>query len=221
MNCKVSDIVLKGENKLSGSQGIGGIVGTAFDLISNCTATADITVAGDGGACAGLIAGGTTMSSIVNCEAVDGSIVAEGSAIWGIGAVCGAPWGAAEICGCTAKDISITVSGKGNRLVGGLVGFGGTYDPAAPAQISGCTVDHVAIAVSNTTTAVGSLIGGGKEMMEDSDIMSAFEIHDCAVSGSITGGGEYTDAVVGDPACAVSVDCKSDMIIENALPDAA
>ena len=221
MNCKVSDIVLKGENKLSGSQGIGGIVGTAFDLISNCTATADITVAGDGGACAGLIAGGTTMSSIVNCEAVGGSIVAEGSAIWGIGAVCGAPWGAAEIRGCTAKDTSITVSGEGNRLVGGLVGFGGTYDPAAPAQISGCTVDHVAIAVSDTTTAVGGLIGGGKEMMEGSDVMSAFEIHDCAVSGSIVGGGEYTDAVVGDPACAVSVDCKSDMTIEKALPDAA
>ena len=94
MNCKVSDIVLKGENRLSGSQGIGGVVGTAFDLISNCTATAEITVAGDSGACAGLIAGGTTMSSIVNCEAIGGSIVAEGNAVWGIGAVCGAPWGA-------------------------------------------------------------------------------------------------------------------------------
>jgi len=40
------------------SQGIGGIVGTGFDLISDCTATADITVTGDDGACAGLIAGG-------------------------------------------------------------------------------------------------------------------------------------------------------------------
>ena len=38
MNCKVSGITLKGENKLSGSQGIGGIVGTGFDLISDCTA---------------------------------------------------------------------------------------------------------------------------------------------------------------------------------------
>ena len=80
MNCKVSDITLQGENRLSGSQGIGGIVGTGFDLISNCTATADITVFGDDGACAGIIAGGTTMSSIVNCEVVGGSIVAEGNA---------------------------------------------------------------------------------------------------------------------------------------------
>ena len=221
MNCKVSDIALKGENRLSGSQGIGGIVGTAFDLISNCTATADITVVGDGGACASLIAGGTTMSSIENCEAIGGSIVAEGNAVWGIGAICGAPWGAAAISGCKVSGTSITVSGKENRLVGGLVGFGGSYEPAAPAQISGCTVDQITITVSDTTTAVGGLIGGGKEMMEGSDVMSAFEIMDCSVSGSIVGGGEYTDAVVGDPACAVSVDCQSDMQLSDAASDAA
>ena len=221
MNCKVSDITLQGENKLSGAQGIGGIVGTGFDLISNCTATADITVIGDDGACAGIIAGGTTMSSIVNCEAVGGSIVAEGNATWGFGAICGAPWGAPQITGCKVSGTSITVTGEGNRLVGGLVGFGGTYDPASPAQITGCTVENVAITVSDTTKAVGGLIGGGKEMMEGSDVMSSFEIRDCSVSGSIVGGGEYTDVVVGDPACAVSVDCQSDMIISEAAPDAA
>ena len=221
MNCKVSDITLKGENKLSGSQGIGSIVGTAFDLISNCTATADITVAGDGGACAGLIAGGTTMSSLANCAAVDGSITAEDNAVWGIGAVCSAPWGAAEITGCRASGTSIAVSGEGNRLIGGLVGFGGAYAPSAPAQISGCTVEQVSIIVSDTTTAVGGLIGGGKEMMEGSDVMSSFAISDCSVSGSIVGGGEHTGAVVGDPACAVSVDCRSDVSITEALSDAA
>ena len=47
MNCKVEGIDLIGENKLTGMQGIGGIVGTGFDLISDCTATADITVLGD------------------------------------------------------------------------------------------------------------------------------------------------------------------------------
>ena len=221
MNCKVSDITLQGENKLSGAQGIGGIVGTGFDLISNCTATADITVIGDDGACAGIIAGGTTMSSIVNCEAVGGSVVAEGKATWGFGAICGAPWGAPQITGCKVSGTSITVSGEGNRLVGGLVGFGGTYDPSSPAQITGCTVENVTIIVSNTTTAVGGLIGGGKEMMEGSDVMSSFEIHDCSVSGSIVGGGEYTDAVVGDPACAVSVDCQRDMSITETVSDAA
>ena len=82
-------------------------------------------------------------------------------------------------------------------------------------------MENVTIIVSNTTTAVGGLIGGGKEMMEGSDVMSSFEIHDCSVSGSIVGGGEYTDAVVSDPACAVSVDCQSDMSLTEAVPDAA
>ena len=134
MNCSVSDITLTGTNTLTGMQGIGGVVGTGFDLIENCTATADITVLGDDGACAGIIAGGTTMSSVKNCRAVDGSITAEGNATWGFGALCGAPWGAPEITDCEAVGTKITVSGEGNRLVGGLVGFGGSYDETAPMQ---------------------------------------------------------------------------------------
>ncbi len=221
MGCKVSGITLKGENRLTGAQGIGGIVGTGFELISGCTATADITVLGDDGACAGLIAGGTTMSGIADCEAVGGSITAEGNATWAFGGICGAPWGAPAITNCRVSGTAITVTGEGNRLVGGLVGFGGSYDPTAPAQITGCTVENVAITVSGTTTAVGGLIGGGKEMMEGSDVMSSFAISECAVSGTITGGGEYTDAVVGDPACAVSVDCRNDMTVNEAAADAA
>ena len=213
MNCKVAGIDLVGENSLTGMQGIGGIVGTGFDLISDCTATADITVLGDDGACAGLIAGGTTMSSIENCNAVDGSITAEGNATWGFGAVCGAPWGAPAIKGCTANNTLLTVSGEGNRLVGGLLGFGGSYDPAAPAQITGCTVQDVVIHVSATTDSVGGLIGAGKEMMEGSDMMSSFEIRECTVSGSITGGGEFIGCIVGDSACAKMVECEGGMEI--------
>ncbi len=215
-NCPVSDIHLVGENRLTGSQGIGGIVGTGFDLISDCSATADITVLGDDGACAGLIAGGTTMSSIQSCEAKDGSITAAGNAAWGFGALCGAPWGAAEITDCKVSGTVITVSGEHNRLVGGLVGFGGTYDPAAPAQITGCTVDAVTINVSETTDSVGGLIGAGKEMAEGSDVMSSFAVSGCKVSGSISGGGEHVGAVVGDPACAVSVDCEGGMTLSSA-----
>ena len=221
MNCPVSDIHLEGDNKLTGMQGIGGIVGTGFDLISDCSATADVIVSGDDGACAGLIAGGTTMSSIKNCQVTGGRITAEGNATWGFGALCGAPWGAAEITDCKVSGTMITVNGENNRLVGGLVGFGGTYDPEAPAQITGCTVEDVTITVSETTDSVGGLIGAGKEMMEGSDQMSSFIISDCAVSGSISGGGNYVDAVVGDPACAASVDCQGGMTITPALDTAA
>ena len=221
MNCPVSDIHLVGENTLTGMHGIGGIVGTGFDLISNCSATADIVVQGDDGACAGLIAGGTTMSSVKNCEVTGGKITAEGNATWGFGALCGAPWGAAEITDCKVSGTVITVSGENNRLVGGLVGFGGTYDPTAPAQITGCTVEDVTIIVSETTDSVGGLIGAGKEMMEGSEVMSSFKISDCVVSGSITGGGNNVDAVVGDPACAVSVDCEGGMTFSSAQATAA
>ena len=221
MNCPVSDIHLVGENTLTGMQGIGGIVGTGFDLISNCSATADIVVQGDDGACAGLIAGGTTMSSVKNCEVTGGKITAEGNATWGFGALCGAPWGAAEITDCKVSGTVITVSGENNRLVGGLVGFGGTYDPTVPAQITGCTVEDVTIIVSETTDSVGGLIGAGKEMMEGSEVMSSFKISDCVVSGSITGGGNNVDAVVGDPACAVSVDCEGGMTFSSAQATAA
>ena len=221
MNCPVSDIHLEGDNKLTGMQGIGGIIGTGFDLISDCSATADVIVSGDDGACAGLIAGGTTMSSIKNCQVTGGSITAEGNAAWGFGALCGAPWGAAEITDCKVSGTVITVNGENNRLVGGLVGFGGTYDPEAPAQITGCTVEDVTITVSETTDSVGGLIGAGKEMMEGSDQMSSFIVSDCAVSGCITGGGNYVDAVVGDPACAASVDCQGGMTITSALDTAA
>ena len=221
MNCPVSDIHLVGENTLTGMQGIGGIVGTGFDLISNCSATADIVVQGDDGACAGLIAGGTTMSSVKNCEVTGGKITADGNATWGFGVLCGAPWGAAEITDCKVSGTVITVSGENNRLVGGLVGFGGTYDPTAPAQITGCTVEDVTIIVSETTDSVGGLIGAGKEMMEGSEVMSSFKISDCVVSGSITGGGNNVDAVVGDPACAVSVDCEGGMTFSSAQATAA
>lgn len=221
MNCPVSDIHLVGENTLTGMQGIGGIVGTGFDLISNCSATADIIVQGDDGACAGLIAGGTTMSSVKNCVVTGGKITADGNATWGFGALCGAPWGAAEITDCKVSGTVITVSGENNRLVGGLVGFGGTYDPTAPAHITGCTVENVTIIVSGTTDSVGGLIGAGKEMMEGSEVMSSFKISDCVVSGSITGGGNNVDAVVGDPACAVSVDCEGGMTFSSAQATAA
>jgi|GEM_PF-877175 len=221
MSCSVTDIHLVGENHLTGMQGIGGIVGTGFDLISDCIATADITVSGDDGACAGLIAGGTTMSSIKNCEVTGGNITADGNATWGFGALCGAPWGAPEITDCKVSGTVITVSGENNRLVGGLVGFGGSYDPTAPAQISGCTVEDVSIVVSETTDSVGGLIGAGKEMMEGSDVMSSFVISGCSVSGTIEGGGNNVGEVVGDPACAVSVDCEGGMTVSAALDTAA
>ena len=150
-----------------------------------------------------------------------GSITAEGNVTLGFGALCGAPWGATEITDCKVSGTVITVSGENNRLVGGLVGFGGAYDPTAPDQIAGCTAEDATIIVSETTDLVGGLIGAGNEMMEGSDVVSSFIISNCVVSGTITGGGNNVDAVVGDPACAVSVDCEGGMTISLALNTAS
>ena len=99
-------------------------------------------------------------------------------------------------------------------MVGGLLGFAGTYDPENPAQIIGCRVENVTLGVSATTDSVGGLVGAGKEMMAGSDVMSSFAISDCAVSGTITGGAEFVDAVVGAPACAATITCEGGMSLE-------
>lgn len=99
-------------------------------------------------------------------------------------------------------------------MVGGLLGFAGTYDPEIPAQIVGCRVEDVMIEISDSTNTVGGLIGAGKEMMAGSDAMSSFVISDCAVSGTITGGAEFVDVVVGNPACAATIACEGGMSLE-------
>jgi hypothetical protein len=79
----------------------------------------------------------------------------------------------------------------------------------------------VTLEVSDSTDSVGGLVGAGKEMMEGSDVMSSFEIGSCVVSGTIIGGGEHVDAVVGDPACAVTISCEGGMSMESEADDTA
>lgn len=62
---------------------------------------------------------------------------------------------------------------------------------------------------------------GDLKRIKNDNVMSSFIISNCVVSGTITGGGNNVDAVVGDPACAVSVDCEGGMIISPALDTAA
>ena len=57
-------------------------------------------------------------------------------------------------------------------------------------------------------------------MSEGSDVMSSFTVSGCKVSGSITGGGNHVEAIIGDPACAVSVDCEGGMTVSSASDNA-
>lgn len=57
--------------------------------------------------------------------------------------------------------------------------------------------------------------------MVGSDVMSSFVISNCSVSGNIIGGVGNVDAVVGDPTCAVSVECEGGMAITVELDEVA
>lgn len=77
---------------------------------------------------------------------------------------------------------------------------------------TGNKVSNVTIQVSDSITCVGGILGGGKEESEDSDRISSFEILDCEVSGSITGGADLVGNVVGNEDGAVEIDCTGTMI---------
>ena len=92
---------------------------------------------------------------------------------------------------------------------------GSFYDMTRVARLNPDIWTNLFIANKEALSSVlGGLIGAGKEMMEGSDVMSSFEILECAVSGRITGGGESIGSVVGDPACAKTVECDGGMEIQ-------
>lgn len=215
-HCLLDSLTLSGTNTIQGLQGVGGIVGTGYEMtMRDCTATADIIVLGDDGACAGIVAGGTTFGALENCVAAGGSITAEGVNAWGLGGVCGAPYAAAEIIGCRAENVAIHAPGMNSRLIGGLLGFAGAYEGAA--IIEGCGVQAVSITVSEHATAVGGLIGGCKEESEDSDTPSVFAVNACTVSGAIAGGAR-SGSLVGRATRASTVEnCSGAM--DGALAD--
>jgi hypothetical protein len=147
--------------------------------------------------------------------AKNGTITAEGNACWGFGGICGAPYAAAEITNCTAKNITLNITGENGRLIGGIAGFAGTYTDGTVAKISGCKVKKVKINVSDTTTCVGGILGGPKEESAGSDVMSHYLITGCSVSGTISGGKENIGNVAGDVTNAQELSCKGKMTIRK------
>ena len=208
-NFTVENVTLSGSNTVQGLQGIGGIVGTSFDTVEGCTATADVVVIGDDGACAGVVAGGTDGGSLIDCTAAGGSVTATGNNCWALGGVCGAPYAAPEITNCRAENVTITVSGASNRLIGGLVGFTGTYGQDAPTLVTNCSADTT-IVVSASTTRVGGLVGGSSES-STSTIPSSFSIEGCTTAGTITGGSESVGSIVGYAYNSTVENCSSTM----------
>jgi hypothetical protein len=207
-NFIVENVVLMGTNKIQGLQGIGGIVGTSFSTVKNCVAIAEVVAIGDDGACVGIVVGDTDGGSLINCNATGGSVTSLGNNSWGLGGVCGAPYGAPEITNCSAKNVTIIASGINSRLIGGLVGFTGTYGEDNPTAVTESTVTGIVIIVSDSSTCVGGLIGGsttGSTQVTP----SVFAIKNCATAGTINGGGEFIGSIVGYAFKSTVVNCTS------------
>ncbi|MDR2633276.1 MAG: hypothetical protein LBC51_06590 [Treponema sp.] len=206
----LENITLNGTNTIRGSQGIGGIVGVNFGAISNCAARANIVVSNDpayplqspyNGNSGGILLGGMEGGSIANCIVNGGSVTAASVAdCWGLGGLAGNVYNGPSVINCRAENITVTASGTNNSRVGGLVGFTGTFE-GDPTSVSGCGVSNVIIAVSDTTTQVGGLIGGNWINTDDSQedhLPSRYHISSCTVNGcTITGGTESVGSIAG------------------------
>lgn len=216
----LEDIFLTGDNTITGKSMVGGIVGGAGSGRSNqligCEAVANIVVTVSD---AGILGGGLEGCVIEDSKA-SGTITAEVS-VSGIGGLVGCSYDGAYVKNSHVSDVIITIVGD-SKLIGGLLGYAGTEDDENPMVISGCTVNDIEIILSEGTSHVGGIVGGGFSITEDeldailagmgfSDeeydayyemysiylTPSVFEVEDCNTAGSITGGFEYIGSIAG------------------------
>jgi hypothetical protein len=202
MENTVDNITLQGTNTITGSGTlVGGIVGGGFCTITNCKATANVTLTGDDGQGVGVLAGGMEGSSIINCEA-KGVVTVTGARSNGIGGLAGCGISSPEIKNCTA-DVTITINGEDCVMIGGLVGHTGTYPSLNPnpTVISSCTAKAV-ITAPDSAERIGGIVGSGFYMdaykeypMRDKP--PSFKVQNSSSSGSITSDGSLIGKIAG------------------------
>jgi predicted small secreted protein len=188
----IKNVTLQGNNTITGYMMAGGIVGGGFCPIADCNATVTITADNvEAPAVVGILAGGMEDASIINCTAT-GTINAAGMS-FGVGGLAACALSAQEVTNCTV-DITINITGAYGMMIGGLLGYSGTYsslDPN-PTVISNCTVNAV-ITAPESVERIGGIVGSGFYANDYKDYPlrdkpSSFKVKDCSTSGSITGG---------------------------------
>jgi hypothetical protein len=200
-NNAVENITLQGTNSITGTAMVGGIVGGGFCEIKDCRAVAAITVTGSGEVGnAGILAGGIEDGSIINCTVTGGSITAVAGSN-GIGGLAACALNAAKVENCKVSDVTITV-GEDCFMIGGLLGYAGTYSPDTPTAINNCKAANVTISAPASAERIGGIIGSGfyssayaayAELYPQVSAPSAFMVTNSSTSGSITG--DCTDLV--------------------------
>lgn len=214
------NLTLKGENNISATNCIGGVIGgNENGTIKNCSVEdVIISVLGDNdfssgriiqndvAECGGLIVGGSFGGSIEDCTA-KGEVIAEGNEPVGIGGIGGCLEYMESIRNCTA-DITITAPNSAHA-VGGLCGYAGTGDTENPAIIKDCSVKFV----MNTANAthIGGLVGTGLYYMGKETV---FAISNCSAKGEINGA--VTPGTIAGRAenCTIT-NCESNVLIDG------
>lgn len=211
----------------------GGIVGGGMADLTGCRAEADITVGQDAGM-AGILAGGMENSRLIDCSA-SGTVTAGYGGVSGIGGLAGCAFESTLVKNCSVSDVTVTVTGIDNRLIGGLLGMAGTTE-GSPTEISDCAADNVEIAVSDTTSEIGGIVGGGYSVDEETIVVmldamalteeeyaayydayslyftpGAYRADNCRTNGTITGGLDFIGSVAGL--------CAENSSIENCVSD--
>lgn len=181
----------------------GGIVaGCTNASITNCSVENTDIFTGPFGI-AGALGGGLSHPILRDCTASNCTVTAESlmtGEAEGMGTVEGLYVGGLAGCvnsarepvtDCAAIDVTVTVGGAG-RLVGGLIGGGGsevTEDNSSPMIVDQCQTTNVNIVITSAdVSGIGGLIGGGMTD-EDSGIIHSFAITNCSASGDLTADG--------------------------------
>lgn len=221
---KATRVSLKGKNKISGTNCVGGIAGGGMNAtITKCRVTGTtiqvtgsndfldgVIIQNDIAECGGLIIGGGFKGSVKDCYA-SGTVIANGKEAVGLGGIGGCLQCMKEIKGNKAN---VTIRTKNAHAVGGLCGYAGQGDDGTgkvqkPCKITDCTV-KVNIVTKNATH-VGGLVGTGLYYygMED-----RFTISNCTVKGSITGA-VTPGTVAGRATGSEIISCKTTVKIDG------
>ena len=227
----VHDVILTGENSVTGINCVGGIAGGSNGAVYNCTVEGTtINVLGDNdfssgriiqndvAECGGLVIGGSFGGVIDNCTA-KGTVSAEGNEPVALGGIAGCLEMMDTVTNCTA-DVTITTV-KGGHAIGGLCGFGGTHSSSEVAAAEGVAVTKYPSEISNChitaviktpgATHVGGLFGTGLYFYGEE---TAFKVSDCSVKAEITGA-VTPGAVAGRSVNSIIESCETDVTLDG------
>lgn len=215
----ISGIHLSGTNTVSGTGLVGGVSGGAMDDISDCSATADVSMTAADAQGAGVLVGGLENGSLEDCSVTGGSVTATQSGVFSVGGLSGCFQNSEYAKNCNVSDVTVTV-GENAAMVGALSGHAGR-DGGNKTEISNCSATNVTITAGQGTERVGGISGSGFYMSKYKEAYAepcAMAIKDCTVTdlaiedapaaAGLLLGYAYTDSTVENSQGTGSIDGK-------------